>query len=111
MKPLMELSASLDTYRPNSAALFRSLSANSKTELVNNDGKCAMETITSIFPLSSSLVPTFQKGAFEELIQSIFLLSISSTFRKRKEFGTIFGTGRLELSISGTSERQSKWTE
>lgn len=39
MKPLMELSASLDTYRPNSAALFRSLSANSKTELVNNDRK------------------------------------------------------------------------
>lgn len=38
LKPLMELSASLDTYRPNSAALFRSLSANSKSELVNNDG-------------------------------------------------------------------------
>ncbi|XP_055313278.1 odorant receptor coreceptor [Sitodiplosis mosellana] len=37
LKPLMELSASLDTYRPNSAALFRSLSANSKSELVNND--------------------------------------------------------------------------
>lgn len=39
MKPLMELSASLDTYRPNSAALFRSLSANSKSELLVNDGK------------------------------------------------------------------------
>lgn len=39
MKPLMELSASLDTYRPNSAALFRSLSANSKSDLVANDGK------------------------------------------------------------------------
>lgn len=39
LKPLMELSASLDTYRPNSAELFRSLSsANSKSELVNNDG-------------------------------------------------------------------------
>ncbi|CAD6996354.1 unnamed protein product [Ceratitis capitata] len=39
MKPLMELSASLDTYRPNSAALFRSLSANSKSELINNEEK------------------------------------------------------------------------
>jgi hypothetical protein len=39
MKPLMELSASLDTYRPNSAALFRSLSAQSKSELILNDGK------------------------------------------------------------------------
>lgn len=38
MKPLMELSASLDTYRPNSAALFRSLSANSKSELIHNEG-------------------------------------------------------------------------
>ncbi|XP_055382959.1 odorant receptor coreceptor [Condylostylus longicornis] len=37
MKPLMELSASLDTYRPNSAALFKSLSASSKSELINND--------------------------------------------------------------------------
>ncbi|KAH8292238.1 hypothetical protein KR054_007549 [Drosophila jambulina] len=39
MKPLMELSASLDTYRPNSAALFRSLSANSKSELIRNEEK------------------------------------------------------------------------
>nr|AEA30004.2 odorant receptor co-receptor [Chrysomya megacephala] len=39
MKPLMELSASLDTYRPNSAALFRSLSANSKSELIINEEK------------------------------------------------------------------------
>lgn len=39
MKPLMELSASLDTYRPNSAALFRSLSASSKSELIMNDGE------------------------------------------------------------------------
>ncbi|XP_064556488.1 odorant receptor coreceptor [Drosophila montana] len=39
MKPLMELSASLDTYRPNSAALFRSLSANSKSGLIHNEEK------------------------------------------------------------------------
>lgn len=39
MKPLMELSASLDTYRPDSAALFRSLSASSKSELIMNDGE------------------------------------------------------------------------
>lgn len=38
MKPLMELSATLDTFRPNSAALFRTVSANSKSELVGNDG-------------------------------------------------------------------------
>lgn len=31
MKPLMELSASLDTFRPNSAALFKNLSANSNS--------------------------------------------------------------------------------
>jgi odorant receptor len=37
MKPLMELSASLDTFRPNSAALFRTGSANSKSELILND--------------------------------------------------------------------------
>jgi odorant receptor len=39
MRPLMELSASLDTYRPNSAALFRSISTGSKSELILNDGK------------------------------------------------------------------------
>lgn len=39
MRPLMELSAALDTYRPNSAALFRNASANSKSELILNDGK------------------------------------------------------------------------
>lgn len=38
MKPLMELSSTLDTYRPNSAALFRSISAGSTKELVNNEG-------------------------------------------------------------------------
>lgn len=36
MKSLMELSASLDTYRPNSQTLFRNSSANSKTELIND---------------------------------------------------------------------------
>lgn len=45
MKPLMELSASLDTYRPNSAALFRSLSANSKSELINNEGELNLNII------------------------------------------------------------------
>lgn len=39
MRPLMELSASLDTYRPNSAALFRSDSANSKSGLIEDDGE------------------------------------------------------------------------
>lgn len=39
MKPLMELSSTLDTYRPNSAALFRSISAGSTKELMNNEGK------------------------------------------------------------------------
>ena len=39
MRPLMELSATLDTYRPNSAALFRNVSAGSKSELILNDGK------------------------------------------------------------------------
>lgn len=39
MRPLMELSASLDTYRPNSAALFRTDSANSKSGLIENDGE------------------------------------------------------------------------
>jgi hypothetical protein len=38
MRPLMELSATLDTYRPNSAALFRSISAGSKAELILNEG-------------------------------------------------------------------------
>uniref|UniRef100_A0A336MKK0 Odorant receptor n=1 Tax=Culicoides sonorensis TaxID=179676 RepID=A0A336MKK0_CULSO len=39
MRPLMELSATLDTYRPNSAALFRSVSAASKSELIANEEK------------------------------------------------------------------------
>lgn len=40
MKPLIELSSTLDTYRPDSASLFqRALSANSKSELMKNDGK------------------------------------------------------------------------
>lgn len=38
MRPLMELSATLDTYRPNSAALFRSISAGSKSDLIINEG-------------------------------------------------------------------------
>ncbi|XP_026473065.1 odorant receptor coreceptor [Ctenocephalides felis] len=37
MRPLMELSSVLDTYRPDSAALFRTTSANSQTELIPND--------------------------------------------------------------------------
>ncbi|XP_037947524.1 odorant receptor coreceptor [Teleopsis dalmanni] len=50
MKPLMELSASLDTYRPNSAALFRSLSANSKSELIHNEEKESTDLdITGIY--------------------------------------------------------------
>lgn len=39
MKPLMELSSTLDTYRPNSAALFRSISAGSTKELIDNEGE------------------------------------------------------------------------
>lgn len=39
MKPLMELSSTLDTYRPNSAALFRSISAGSNKELIQNEGE------------------------------------------------------------------------
>ncbi|EDV94759.1 odorant receptor coreceptor [Drosophila grimshawi] len=49
MKPLMELSASLDTYRPNSAALFRSLSANSKSELIHNEEKEVDMDMTGIY--------------------------------------------------------------
>lgn len=49
MKPLIELSSTLDTYRPDSASLFqRALSANSKSELIKNDGKkinCLIRTI------------------------------------------------------------------
>lgn len=41
LKSLMELSASLDTYRPNSQKLFRNSSGNSKTELIN-DGRVIM---------------------------------------------------------------------
>lgn len=36
MKPLMELSATLDTYVPKSAELFRAASANSQDNLVEN---------------------------------------------------------------------------
>uniref|UniRef100_A0A1A9X5T9 Odorant receptor coreceptor n=1 Tax=Glossina brevipalpis TaxID=37001 RepID=A0A1A9X5T9_9MUSC len=39
MKPLMELSASLDTYRPESGAILRSLSAHSKADLIENEEK------------------------------------------------------------------------
>lgn len=39
MKPLMELSSTLDTYRPNSASLFRAISAGSTKELIENEGK------------------------------------------------------------------------
>lgn len=38
MRSLMELSASLDTYRPNSSQLFRAISAGSKSELIINEG-------------------------------------------------------------------------
>lgn len=38
LRPLMELSATLDTYRPNSGALFRNISAGSKSELIENEG-------------------------------------------------------------------------
>lgn len=36
MKPLMELSATLDTYVPKSADLFRAASANSQDNLIEN---------------------------------------------------------------------------
>lgn len=45
MRPLMELSATLDTYRPNSAALFRTISANSKAELLLNEGNKIHSTL------------------------------------------------------------------
>lgn len=44
MRPLMELSSTLDTYRPDSAALFRSISAGSKNGLIINEGgKCKFD--------------------------------------------------------------------
>lgn len=39
MKPLMELSSTLDTYRPDSAQLFRSISAGSNKLLLDNESK------------------------------------------------------------------------
>ena len=51
----MELSATLDTYRPNSAALFRTISANSKAELLLNEGN----KIHSILLLSISFILKF----------------------------------------------------
>lgn len=63
MKPLMELSASLDTYRPNSAALFRSLSANSKSELIHNEGAYSMWNYRKSTNCISSLTfSTCRKG-------------------------------------------------
>ncbi|XP_058448316.1 odorant receptor coreceptor [Malaya genurostris] len=39
LRPLMEISSTLDTFRPNSAAMFRSISAGSKSELIINEEK------------------------------------------------------------------------
>lgn len=49
MKPLMELSASLDTYRPNTAELFRAVSA----------GKIHNEFFFKIQPGHLTLAPTY----------------------------------------------------
>lgn len=55
----MELSASLDTYRPNSQTLFRNSSGNSKTELID-DGK---------FCFTSKI--GFRQGVFKHFYNSL----------------------------------------
>lgn len=45
MKSLMELSASLDTYRPNSGAIFRTSSGDSKSELVAHERMFSIQRI------------------------------------------------------------------
>lgn len=51
----MELSSALDTYRPNSAALFRSSSGDSKTALVENDRKQYFKKFSVLFALRKQL--------------------------------------------------------
>lgn len=86
----MELSASLDTYRPNSAALFRSLSANSKSELVNNDGKYAFltefPTENTVSKLTKLYSLTFKSALFFCYSPNFFRMQNSTTMRKMEMF-------------------------
>lgn len=65
----MELSASLDTYRPNSAALFRSVSAGSKSELIENEGLRLLNT-QFVFSLINTF--SFQKKVIKTTTWEVF---------------------------------------
>nr|AIX97139.1 olfactory receptor 4 [Rhyzopertha dominica] len=67
MKPLMELSASLDTYHPKSADLFRAVSANSQDNLVDHDynTKNSEEDLKGYYNTHQELGGHFRSGALQ----------------------------------------------
>uniref|UniRef100_A0A310S3L4 Odorant receptor n=1 Tax=Chrysomela lapponica TaxID=153811 RepID=A0A310S3L4_CHRLA len=67
MKPLMELSATLDTYVPKSADLFRAPSANYQDNLIENDYNTKNEELNlkGIYSTRQELGANFRSGALQ----------------------------------------------
>ncbi|XP_018568191.1 odorant receptor coreceptor [Anoplophora glabripennis] len=67
MKPLMELSASLDTYVPKSADLFRAPSAKSQDNYIENDYNAKNEELNlkGIYNTRQELGGNFRSGALQ----------------------------------------------
>ncbi|CAH1380122.1 hypothetical protein MTP99_004056 [Tenebrio molitor] len=65
MKPLMELSASLDTYVPKSADLFRAPSATSQDNLIENDYNTKNEDLKGVYSTRQELGGHFRGGALQ----------------------------------------------
>lgn len=89
---LQELSASLDTYVPKSADLFRAPSATSQDHLIENGE--SLEMFTSILSLLSALFCLDYNAKNEEL-------NLKGIYNARQELGGNFRSGTLQTFGGG----------
>lgn len=99
MRPLMELSATLDTYRPNSAALFRSISAGSKSELIINEGKFSF-SLKSSSPRETDLIFFFK---LENEKNGNYDLNISAIYNTKADWGAQFRAPSTLQNFNGNN--------
>ncbi|XP_017785109.1 PREDICTED: odorant receptor coreceptor [Nicrophorus vespilloides] len=65
MKPLMELSATLDTYVPKSADLFRANSAKSQDNLIENDYNNMKQDYKGVYNTQQEMGVNYRSGALQ----------------------------------------------
>nr|ACD40044.1 odorant receptor [Phyllotreta striolata] len=69
MKPLMELTASMDTYVPNSAILFRAPSATSHEQVIDNNQKNEELDLKGVYNTRQEMGANFRSGALQNFGQ------------------------------------------